>query len=166
MKRNPVPSLVLDPVRESLISSSGALLIRESIRIAGLSRGLSSALAPWRPARAVHDPGKVLVDLATAVALGGDCASDLAVVRAQPDLFGHVASDPTVSRVVAALAADIDASLPAIRAAHASARAAVWAHRRPLAGRPGSREGGQVVVDLDATLVTAHSEKENAAPTH
>jgi hypothetical protein len=136
VKRNPVPNVVLDPVRESLISSSGAVLLREVGRVSGLDRALSMALAPWRSARAVHDPGKMLIDLATAVALGGDCAADLAVVRAQPDLFGSVASDPTVSRLISALAADVEASLPAIRAARAQARAAVWARRRPLAGRP------------------------------
>src|SRR4051812_8150718 len=117
MKRSPVPNVVLDPVRESLISSSGALLVREAIRVAGLGRGLSAALAPWRPGRARHDPGKVLLDVAIAVALGGDCLADLAVVRAQPAVFGSVASDPTVSRLFAALAADVDAAVAAIRQA-------------------------------------------------
>ena len=56
--------------------------------------------------------------------------------------------------------------MPAIRDAHARARAEVWARRRPLAGTPGSREGGQVIVDLDATLVTAHSDKQSAQPTY
>ena len=166
MKGNPGSSVVLDPVRESLISSSGALLMGESIRLAGLDRGLSGALAPWRSQRAVHDPGKVLLDVATAVALGGDCLADLAAVRAQPAVFGSVASDPTVSRLFAALATDADDAVSAIRQARAQARAAVWARRRPLAGTPGRRAGGQVIVDIDATLVTAHSEKENAEPTH
>jgi hypothetical protein len=157
--------VVLDLRGESLISSSGGLLLREAARAAGLDRGLRVALAPWRARRAVHDPGKVLLDLATAVALGGDCVADLALVRAQPALFGAVASDPTVSRLVSALAQDVEAALPAIRAARARARALVWARRRPLAGRPGSRDGGQVIVDLDSTLVTAHSEKEQAQPT-
>lgn len=165
MKRSPVPSVVLDPVRESLISSSGALLLREAIRVAGLDRRLSKALAPWRSGRAVHDPGKALVDIATAVALGGDCLADVAVLRCQPEVFGPVASDPTLSRLIGTLAADVEVALPAIRAARAQARAAVWARRRPLAGRPGSREGGQVIVDLDCTLVTAHSEKQQAGPT-
>ena len=165
MKRNPVPNVVLDPVRESLISSSGALLLRESIRVAGLDRGLSAALAPWRSTRAHHDPGKVLLDVATAVALGGDCLADLAAVRAQPTIFGPVASDPTVSRLFAALAGDVDAAVTAIRQARAAARSAVWARRRPLAGTAGTRTGGQVIVDIDATLVGAHSDKENAEPT-
>jgi hypothetical protein len=165
VKASPVPSVVLDPVRESLISSSGALLLREAIRVAGLDRGLSSALSPWRLERAQHDPGKILLDLATAVALGGDCLADLAAVRAQPVVFGSVASDPTVSRLFAALAGDVDTAVAAIRQARASARASVWARRRPLAGSPGRGAGGQVIVDIDATLVTAHSDKEGAEPT-
>ena len=165
MKASPVPSVVLDPVRESLISSSGALLLREVIGVAALDRGLAAALAPWRPGRARHDPGKVLLDLAIAVALGGDCLADVAAVRAQPTIFGSVASDPTVSRLFAVLAGDVDEAVAAIRQARADARAAVWARRRPLAGAPGNRNGGQVIVDIDATLVTAHSDKEGAEPT-
>jgi len=130
-------------------------------RLSGLDRALSKALAPWRVGRAVHDPGKMLADLAIAVALGGDCAADVAVVRAQPGLFGQVASDATVSRLIATLATDVDAAVAAIRSARADARARVWARQRPVGGRAGS----QVIVDLDATLVTAHSEKECAAPT-
>jgi hypothetical protein len=151
-------SLVLDRGRESLVSSGGGLLIRRVGRVSGLGRELSAALAPWRPARASHDPGKVLLDLATAVALGGDCLADLAMVRAQSEVFGSVASDPTVSRLVATLAADVDAATAAIRTARAAARSNVWRRQRPVAG-------SQVIVDLDATLVTAHSEKELAAPT-
>jgi Transposase DDE domain group 1 len=165
VKRSPVASLVLDPARESLVSSSGALLLKEVLRVSGLDRGLSRALSPWRPARAIHDPGKVLLDVATSVALGGDCLADVAAVRSQPEVFGPVASDPTVSRLLTALAADVDDAVGVIREARAQARAAVWARRRPLAGMPGTRAGGQVIVDIDATLVTAYSEKEGAEPT-
>lgn len=161
MKRNRVPMLVLDPARESLVSSSGGLLLRRTGEISGLGRALSAALSPWGSSRGVHDPGKVLLDVATAVALGGDCLADIAVVRAQPEVFGPVASDPTVSRLVAALAGDVDAAINAIRSARAAARERVWARRRPVAAGP----GGQVTIDMDATLVTAHSEKELAAPT-
>jgi hypothetical protein len=159
-------SLVLDSRRESLVSSAGGLLLQGTAVALGLPRALSTALGPWRGERAVHEPGKVLLDVATAVALGGDCVADLGMVRAQPELFGPVASDPTVCRLMAVLAADIDAVLPAIRLARAQARAAVWARRRPLAGIAGSRDGGQVIVDIDSTLVAAHSEKEQASPTH
>ena len=165
VKRSRVAGLVLDVERESLISSSGALLVQQTIAVAGLGRGLSAALAPWRLDRARHDPGKALLDVATALALGGDCVSDVAVLRAQPALFGLVASDPTISRLFTALAADVDAAVVAIRAARSRARSAVWARRRPLAGHLGTREGGLVIVDIDATLVTSHSEKEHAEPT-
>jgi hypothetical protein len=164
VKRSRVPNLVLDPARESLISSSGALLLKETSRATGLGRGLSEALSPWRSARASHDPGKVLLDVATAVALGGDCLADVAALRAQPELFDTVASDPTVSRVFAALAADVDAAVAAIRAVRADARAVSWARRRPLAGALGKRTR-QVIIDIDATLVNAHSDKEGAEPT-
>lgn len=81
---------------ESLLSSAGGGLLLQTAELVGLPGDLSQALAPWRPRRARHDPGKVLLDLAVAVALGGDCLADLAAVRCQPELFGEVASDPTV----------------------------------------------------------------------
>ena len=155
--RRVVP-VVMDTSNESLISSAGGSLLLATARATGLDRALGAGLAPWRAPRAVHDPGKVILDLAVALALGGDCLADVAVLRAQPTLFGAVASDPTVSRLVAALAADAEAALAAIGSARATARAASWSARRPVAG-------GQVTIDLDATLVTAHSEKEHAAPT-
>jgi hypothetical protein len=110
----------------------------------------------------VHDPGKIVADLAAALALGGDCLADIAVLWEQPALTGPVASDPVVSRLVSLLAADLPRALKAIRSARAAARERAWA----LAGEdaPGG-DGGLVTVDLDATIVIAHSEKEQAAPT-
>jgi Transposase DDE domain group 1 len=144
---------------ESLVSSAGAVLLVQTARVSGLDRLLGKRLAPWRLPVAVHDPGKIVLDLAIAVALGGDCAADVALVRAQPSLFGLVASDPTVSRLVSRLAGDVERAQAAIRAARAAAREWVWRQ----AGAP--RQAGLVVIDLDATLVTAHSDKESAAPT-
>jgi hypothetical protein len=143
---------------ESLLSSAGASMLLGTAAVSGLCRALSVALEPWRAGRAVHDPGQMVLDLAVAVALGGDCLADVAVVRAQPELFGSVASDATLSRLIEALAVNPDAAVAAIRAARAAARAKVWAHRSPVSVT------GQVVVDLDATLVGAHSEKEHATP--
>ncbi|AWT57625.1 IS1380 family transposase [Mycolicibacterium smegmatis] len=160
MKRSAVRSLVVDAGRESLVSSAGGLLLRQTLHCLGLEKAMSAALAPWRAPRAVHDPAKILTDLAIAVALGGDCAADLAVVRAQSQLFGAVASDATVSRLITTLAEDADAALTAIRTARATARRRVWGRRRPLPGA-----GNQVIIDLDATLITAHSDKEGATPT-
>jgi hypothetical protein len=145
-----------------LVSQAGAVLLWETMRVTGLARGLSAGLEPWRAPRAVHDPGKVIADLAAALALGGDCLADIAVLREQPELAGPVASDPVVSRLARDLAAAGPRALKAIRAARAEARERAWA----LAGdaAPGAG-GGLVTIDLDATIVIAHSEKEQAAPT-
>lgn len=141
------------------MSSAGGALLVQTARVSGVDGALSQHLGPWRSGRATHDPGKLVLDLALALALGGDCLADVAVVRCQPDLFGHVASDPTVSRLVGALAADAPAALAALQAARAQARARVWAVKAPVV------EDGPVIIDLDATIVAAHSEKEGATPT-
>jgi hypothetical protein len=145
-----------------LVSQAGVLLLAETARVTGLGEGLAGGLARWRAPRAVHDPGKILTDLAVALALGGDCLADVAVLRAQPELAGPVASDPVVSRLVAALAAAGPRALRAVRKARAAARERAWA----LAGEraPGA-DGSLIPVDIDATIVIAHSEKEKAAPT-
>jgi hypothetical protein len=129
------------------------LLLAETARVTGLGEGLAGGLARWRAPRAVHDPGKIITDLVMALALGGDCLADVAVLRAQPELAGPVASDPVISRLVAALAAEGPRALKAIR----RARERAWA----LAGdRAPGADGNLIPVDIDATIVLAHSEKE------
>ncbi|GHH87960.1 hypothetical protein GCM10017771_31280 [Streptomyces capitiformicae] len=77
------------------VSQAGAVLLVETVRKVGLDPTIWAALAPWRKPRAVHDPGKVLLDVALGVARGGDCLADVALLRAEADVFGPVASDPT-----------------------------------------------------------------------
>ncbi len=143
----------------SLISSAGGALLTETARLTSLNRKLSQGLRGWAGVGAVHDPGKIVLDLASAIALGGDCLADIAVVRAQKELFGLVASDPTVSRLVDKLAGDVDGALHQLRAARAEARAVAWRHRSPVPA------DGLVPVDIDGSIVVAHSEKESAAAT-
>jgi len=147
---------------QGLVSQAGALLLAETVRVTGLGERLSGGLARWRAPRAVHDPGKIITDLAMTLALGGDCLADVAVLRCQPELAGPVASDPVISRLVSALAADGPRALRAIRTARAAARERAWA----LAGDAAPHMNGDLIpVDIDATIVLAHSEKEKAAPT-
>jgi hypothetical protein len=141
------------------------MLLTETVRVAGLDARLRSALARWKPARAVHDPAKIVCDLALTLAVGGDCLADIALLRAEPDVFGLVASDPTVSRTIDALAADADRTLAAIDRARAAARTAVWARAGRAAPDHDIDVDRPLIVDLDATLITAHSDKEGAAPT-
>lgn len=108
----------------------------------------------------MRDPkGKILLDVALALALGGDRLADVGMPRAKPAVFGPAASGPTVSRLVSALAAGGKHALTALR----QARAQVRQHVRRLAGDAAPHAAGQVVVDLDGVLVTAHAQKQDAA---
>ena len=156
------PKITVSADGQGLVSQAGTLLLIETMRVTGLGDGLSGGLARWRAPRAVHDPGKIIADLVMALVLGGDCLADIAVLRAQPGLAGPMASDPVVSRLVTALAADAPRALKAIRGARAAARERAWA----LAGdRAPGGDGNLIPVDIDATVVLAHSEEEQAKPT-
>ena len=159
------PSLKVDTTAKRVVSHAGAVLLTATAGRVGLDRELSAALRPWKRPSAVHDPGKVLLDLAISVAIGGDCLADIAQVRAEPALFGHVASDPTVSRLIDTLALDAPTALAAINAARAKVRARVWAMAGTDAPDHEMAVKKPLIVDLDATLITAHSEKELAAAT-
>src|SRR5690242_4339342 len=88
----------------SAVSHAGAVLAATANRI-GLDRELCTA-RPWMRPLAVHDPGKVLARPGDMVAIGGDCLADIAQVRSEAGVFGAVASDTTVSRLINTLAAD------------------------------------------------------------
>jgi Transposase DDE domain group 1 len=154
--------IVVSSDGSGIVGQAGGLLLVETLRVSGLDQGLSGALEQWRRPRAVHDPGKIVCDLAVALALGGDCLADVAMLRSAPELFGPVASDPTVSRLVSALAEAGPKALRLIRKARAAAREHVW---KPAGEAAPGAGGGLIPVDLDATIVIAHSEKEQAAPT-
>lgn len=64
-----------------VVSQAGSVLLVETVRKSGLDTAISAAPAPWRKPRAVHDPGKILPDVALAVALGGGCLADLHGLR-------------------------------------------------------------------------------------
>jgi hypothetical protein len=116
----------------------------------------------------------VLTDLAVMIADGGECISDIATLADQPGVFGPVASDTTCWRVLDGIDAG---DLASIDAARAAAREVAWAQRGEatgtvlptsmVAGMPLlARDGRPVlVIDEDATLVIAHSEKDQARPT-
>ena len=160
------PRVRVDAAGSGVVSQAGAVVLVETARVTGLDQELSQALARWRRPSARHDPGKVVLDLAVALAVGGDCLADIAVLRGEPRVFGPVASDPTVSRTITALAGDAPRALAAIRTARAAARARAWDLAREHAPDHDRSLVAPLVIDLDATLVTAHSEKENARPTY
>jgi Transposase DDE domain group 1 len=137
---------------QGIVSHAGSLLLAELADRVGLTDALSVAMAHSVERRRRHDPGVVLAHLAVVLADGGDALSDLAVLRNQPDLFGQVASDPTAFRLLAS------GWVPgAVEEARAAARSRAWAAGAALQS---------LTLDLDATLLDAHSEKEDAAPTY
>jgi hypothetical protein len=137
-----------------VVSHAGGVLLVELADRLGLTKGLSAAMAPTRERPSAHDPGRVLRDLAVMLADGGDCLADLGALRDQVDLHGAVASDSTAWRVIDSI--DVE-RLRAIRLARSRARERAWA----LGAQP-----AEIVLDIDSTLVTAHSDKEGAAPTY
>ena len=72
------PKIVVSADWPGLVSQAGGLLLVQTLRLTGLGEGLSAALGRWRAPRAVHDPGKIIADLA----MGGDCLADVAMLRA------------------------------------------------------------------------------------
>jgi Transposase DDE domain group 1 len=139
---------------EGLVSHAGAALLVELADRAGLTGALSDAMAPTRERRSAHDPGRVLRDVAVMLADGGDCVSDMAAYEGQERLFGERASETTTHRVLKSVDERL---LERIRVARAAARARVW----DAGARPES-----ITLNIDATLVAAHSEKERAAGTY
>jgi hypothetical protein len=136
-----------------LVSHAGSALLAQVADKLGVTRALSRRLAGLKARRRGHDPGRVIRDLAVMLADGGECVADLGAVRDQEALFGAVASDSTAFRVIDRIAS-APGGLQLLRAAHARARERFW----ELAGAP-----ERLTIDVDATLITAHSEKEQAA---
>jgi hypothetical protein len=162
--RSAYPALSVDRCGWGVVSNAGAAVLLRTAERTGLISALSAGLAPWRKPLASHDPGKIVCDLAVALAIGGDCLADVGLLRSEPGLFGSVASDPTVSRLIAALATDAPKALAAIGSARAAARRTAWTAAGDRAPDHGVDAEAPLVLDVDATLVTAHSDKEQAAP--
>ena len=153
---------------EGVVSHAGSRLLADVADRTTLTTQLGEALAGLGKRRPRHDPGRVVVDMAVAVADGAATISDVAVLADQSALFGAVASDSTCWRLLERLDT---ARLGAVARARAAAREVVWAQRAELTGQefPPARAAGRVlpglVIDLDASVVVCHSEKEQAAPT-
>jgi hypothetical protein len=141
---------------EGVVSHAGAELLRELAGHTGLIDAWDAALIGTYKAMPIHFPGSVLADLAVAIADGADSISDLRQLRDAPGLFGPVASTPTAWRVLDRVSA---AHLRLLRRGRALARERAWA------GGAGPEMSNGLVLDIDASIVTAHSDKELAAPT-
>lgn len=160
------PKVVVTADGRGVVGHAGTRLLADLADATGLSAAMSEALAPLRQRHSGHDPGRVALDLAVLLADGGEAIADLAVLRNQSELFGPVASDATAWRVLDGMDAS---ALDRIRAARARAREVAWAQAadtgRLLSSTVAGFTIGGFVLDIDATIVICHSEKEAAAKT-
>jgi Transposase DDE domain group 1 len=161
------PKIVATADGRGVVGHAGSRLLADLADVTGLTDGFSDALAPVRQRRAGHDPGRVAADLAVMLADGGEAIADLAVLRDQAELFGSVASDPTAWRLLSMMDSQV---VDRLRVARAAAREVAWGQIIETRGQlPASAAAGQpipgLVLDLDASIVICHSEKENATHT-
>jgi len=153
---------------EGIVSHAGLALLRHLTDKTGLTGGLSRALAT--PRLLIHDRGRVIADLACAIADGAEVISDFRVMGDQRELFGLVASVPTAWRTLDEIAAGGERALGRVAAAVNAARRRAWAGIEARHGAlPGVRVAGKVLegvtcIRLDATVTPAHSDKELAEP--
>jgi hypothetical protein len=153
---------------QGIVSHAGLVLLRALADKTGLTAGLSRALAS--PRLLIHDRGRVLADLACAIADGGEAISDFRVLTDQKELFGLVASVPTTWRALDEIASGGPRALARITKAVNAARRAAWAGIEARHGSlPGVRIADKVLdgvtcIRLDATVTPAHSDKELAEP--
>jgi hypothetical protein len=149
-----------------VVSHVGTVLLSELADRFGLSAAYGEAMHATRRRSGGHDPGRVLVDLAVALADGAQTITDLRTLSDQELLHGPVASTATAWRVLKSVD---PALLGALRRARAVARERAWLARGELTGtavppaRAGGRNLAELVIDVDATLVEVHSDKEGAS---
>jgi hypothetical protein len=136
---------------EGLVSHAGTVLLAEAADRTGLTAALSGAMALTRQRASAHDPGRVLRDVAVMLADGGDCVSDIGQLAGQRSLLGPTASETTTQRTIKSIDETV---LARVRRARSAARGKAW----DAGARPDT-----LTLDIDATLITAHSEKDQAA---
>jgi Transposase DDE domain group 1 len=160
--------LAVDIGGRDVINHAGAAVLRLLVDRTGLTERLSRALVR-RGFVPVHDRGRVLADTAVLIADGGRVMSDLATLRDQAELYGPVASDPTLWRALDEIG---EPQRRKISRARATTREYVWSLITTRHGQiPPSRVadgdlGPTIVIRIDASLVIAHSDKELAAGTY
>lgn len=157
MNANSTRRVVVEPGGSGVVAHVGLHALGLFADRLGAGDALSEALE-WRGRGApVHDRGKVLVQTALTLAGGGDSCVDVEALRSQPALFGSVPSDTTVARTFAEVT---DTDRARVAETLAAIREQIWSRSSVTDG------DGDVVLDIDATLVEIHSEnKAQAAPT-
>jgi hypothetical protein len=160
------PPVPVTFTRQSLVSHAGAKVLCDFIDALGFGRLCEERLGQFVPAGAIHRPGRVLGSLAVMLAVGGEHASDLDILRSSPGVFGQLPSNATVSRFFERTVANPELFSYGMETLTRALRARAWnaaGNRNPALA---ATAADPLIIDLDATLVTSHSDKESVAGTY
>jgi Transposase DDE domain group 1 len=140
---------------ERLVSHAGVGLLAELADRLGLTGALDRYAIPLTGRKRRHSPARVVRDTVVMLADGGDCLSDVRLLAGCQGLLGPVASIPTAWRAIQRLADAGETRLAGLRLARAHARARAW--------RAGAGPSGRLIVDLDGSLIVAHTDRKHGA---
>jgi hypothetical protein len=160
------PAVPASLTGQALVSHAGLGVLTGFLNAVGFRKLCEDRFSQFVPSMAVHRPGRILGSLAVMLAAGGEQVTDVDQLRAAPALFGTVASEATISRFMARVKDQPEAFAYGFATMQRTLRSKVWA----AAGKrnPGRRAtaADPLIIDIDASLVHVHSEKEKAAGTY
>ena len=144
VKVNSTVPLGLEVGESGVVSHVGLWTLGGFADRLGLGGVLSEAFGK---AGVTHDRGSVLVHAMLMLSGGGEACTDVEYLRAEPALFGAVASAPTLYRTMRSIDPDV---LGRLGGAVTGVRNRVWDRLVNTAG--------PVVLDIDSSLHEVHSE--------
>lgn len=160
------PSVPVTTTGQSLISHAGLNVVTSFVDALGFRSLCEDRLAQFVPAGARHRPGTILGSLAVMLAGGGEHVCDLEMLRSSDGVFGKVASNATMSRFFQQTAAAAEVFDYGFATMSRELRSRVWEASGDRSPALRATALDPLILDLDATLVTSHSDKEQAVGTY
>ncbi|MGP5384046.1 IS1380 family transposase [Glutamicibacter arilaitensis] len=160
------PALPTQLTSQTLVSHAGLSVLTNFLNALDFRRLCEDRLSQFVPATATHRPGKILGALALSLAAGGQQAADTDQLRVAPGLFGPVASDATVSRFMSRVKDQPEAFAYGFATMTRNLRSKIWAAAGPRNPARLATPANPLIIDIDASLVHVHSDKENSAGTY
>ncbi|WP_159609851.1 IS1380 family transposase [Glutamicibacter sp. JC586] len=160
------PALPTQLTSQALVSHAGLSVLSNFLNALDFRRVCEDRFSQFVPASATHRPGRILGALALSLAAGGEQATDISQLRACSELFGPVASDATVSRFMHRVKEQPEAFGYGFATMTRSLRSKVWTAAGPRNPAQHATANNPLIIDIDASLVHVHSDKEHSAGTY
>ncbi|CBT76502.1 IS1380-like element ISAar11 family transposase [Glutamicibacter arilaitensis] len=160
------PALPTQLTSQALVSHAGLSVLSNFLNALDFQRVCEDRFSQFAPATAAHRPGRILGALALSLAAGGEQATDIDQLRAAPDLFGPVASDATVSRFMHRIKEQPEAFSYGFATMTRTLRSKAWTAAGPRNPARQATANNPLIIDIDASLVHVHSDKEHSAGTY